>query len=30
LAGLRAALHLLRGDFGAAWYHARTLIGAAP
>ena len=30
LAKLRAALHLLRGEFAAAWYHARTLNGAAP
>jgi Flp pilus assembly protein TadD len=29
-AGLRAALHLIRGDFAAAWHHARSLIGAAP
>jgi hypothetical protein len=30
LTGLRAGLHLIRGNFAAAWDHARSSIGAAP
>jgi hypothetical protein len=27
---LRAALHLLRGEFAAAWYYVQTCTGTGP